>query len=302
MTSGRGAWPSARSLIVGVVGYPVAHSLSPLLHNTAFHALGLDWVSVGLPVVPEALADAVAGMRALQLRGVSVTMPHKASVAALVDRLSPTAAALGAVNCVAVDEDGLVGHNTDGEGFIASLQRGAGFHPAGHRCLVVGAGGASRAVVAALGAAGAREVVVVARTPAAGDRARALAGAAGRRGTTEDVPGADLVVNATPVGMTGTAQTDAPSVVDAALLHSGQIVVDLVYDPPVTPFLAAAAARGATPLGGLGMLVHQAAAQLRLWTGLDPPVDAMWAAVQTELGGAGHDESARRHGNGVAAQ
>lgn len=278
-----GRWPSARSPIVGVIGYPVAHSLSPLLHNTAFAELGLDWVSVGLCVEPESLPDAIAGIRALGLRGVSVTMPHKAGAAELVDRLSDTAAALGAVNCVAQEHGELVGHNTDGDGFLASLQRGAGFEPAGRRCLVVGAGGAGRAVVAALGAAGAAEVVVVARTAAAAGRAAALAGAVGRTGTIGDVPAADLVVDSTPVGMTGTGTESASPVVDPATLGAHQVVVDLVYDPPVTPLLAAAAARGATALGGLGMLVHQAAVQLTLWTGLEAPVEAMWAAAHSTL-------------------
>lgn len=285
-------WPSAKSPIVGVMGYPVAHSLSPLLHNSAFAALGLDWVSVGLCVEPDGLRDAVAGIRALGVRGVSVTMPHKARVADLVDRLSDAAAALGAVNCIARDREALVGHNTDGEGFVASLRRGVGFEPGGRRCLVVGAGGAARAVVAALAAAGATDVAVIARKPAAARRAAALAGTAGRPAGMADVPAAELVVDATPVGMTGTGTTDAAPVVDPALLHTGQVVVDLVYDPETTPLLAAAAARGATTLGGLGMLVHQAAAQLELWTGLDAPVDKMWAAVQPAL----------RRGDGVAAQ
>lgn len=276
-------WPSAGSQVVGVIGNPVAHSLSPRLHNAAFDALGLDWVSVGFCVEPTGLSDALCGIRALGLLGVSVTMPHKARVAELVDRLSDTAALLGAVNCIAHDRDELVGHNTDGEGFVASLRREARFEPAGRRCVVVGAGGAARAVVSALAAAGAEAVVVVARTRAAARRAAALGEVAGRPGTMADVRGADLVVDATPVGMTGTDTAGAPPVVDPELLGPGQLVVDLVYDPEITPLLSAAMARGASVLGGLGMLVHQAAIQLRLWTGLDPPVDAMWAAVDSAL-------------------
>jgi len=276
-------WPSARSQVVGVIGDPVVHSLSPRLHNAAFDALGLDWVSVGFCVEAEDLENALVGMRGLGLRGLSVTMPHKARAAKLVDRRSDTAEVLGAVNCIARERDELVGHNTDGEGFVASLRRGGRFEPAGRRCLVVGAGGAARAVVASLGAAGAAAVVVVARTPAAAQRTAELGGAAGRPGTAADVREAELVVDATPVGMAGTDAADAPPVVDPELFGPAQLVVDLVYDPEVTPILAAAAARGATVLGGLGMLVHQAAAQLRLWTGLDPPVDAMWAAVEAGL-------------------
>lgn len=285
MTARHGTWPSASSRVVGVIGDPVGHSLSPLLHNSAFDALGIDWVSVGFAVEASGLPGAVAGIRALGLCGVSVTMPHKAPVAEIVDRLSGTATVLGAVNCIAREHGELVGHNTDGEGFLASLRRGAKFEPAGRRCVVVGAGGAGRAVVRALADAGAAEIVVVARTPASARRSAALAGAAGRPGAASDVERADLVVDATPVGMTGTDAVGAPLVVDPALLGPGQLVVDLVYDPQVTPLLAAATERGASVLGGLGMLVHQAAVQLKLWTGLDAPVDSMWAAVGSTLRG-----------------
>ncbi|MGH8982133.1 MAG: shikimate dehydrogenase, partial [Acidimicrobiales bacterium] len=154
-------------------------------------------------------------------------------------------------------------------------------------CVVFGAGGAGRAVVAALAAAGAAEVAVVARTPDAAERAAALGAGAGRRGATADVEDADLVVDATPVGMSGTSTAGTPPVVDPALLRPGCVVADLVYDPRITPLLAGAAAGGATTLGGLGMLVHQAAAQLRLWTGLAAPVDTMWAAAESAIGRPG---------------
>lgn len=135
--------PSAATQVVGVIGDPVGHSLSPRLHNAAFDALGLDWVSVAFPVPDGSATDAVAGMRALGIAGLSVTMPHKTAVVALVDRLTPVADVLGAVNCLYRDGDVLVGDNTDGIGFVASLWRGAGFDPDGRRCLVIGAGGAA---------------------------------------------------------------------------------------------------------------------------------------------------------------
>ena len=163
--AGERGWPSGTSAVVGVIGDPVRHSLSPVLHNAAFAALRLDWVSVAFPVPPSALDAALAGARALGLRGLSVTMPHKEAVARKVDRTSAAAARLGAVNCVVVEPGGLVGENTDGQGFVAALRRGAGFDPAGRRCLVAGAGGAARAVVLALAEAGASEVVVVGRSP-----------------------------------------------------------------------------------------------------------------------------------------
>ncbi len=272
-------WPSGASVVVGVIGDPVRHSLSPTLHNAAFAALGLDWVSVAFPVAPGTLDVALSGARALGVRGLSVTMPFKEPIAALVDRASPTAQILGAVNCVAVEPDGLVGHNTDGEGFVAALRRGADFDPAGRRCLVAGAGGAARAVLLALARAGASEVVVVGRAAARIADAVRLVADVGRAGTSSDVSGADLVVNATPAGMAGTAAAEELPPVDPRLLGSGQLVVDLVYVPRPTRWLALAAAQGAATLDGLGMLVHQAALQVELWSGRPAPVEAMWHAA-----------------------
>ena len=154
---------------------------------------------------------------------------------------------------------------------------------------MIGAGGAARAVVAALGDAGAGEVVVVNRTATRAGAAALLAGSAGRVGTAEEATGCDLVVNATPVGMEDVEGGPAGWPVDPGLLRPGQVVVDLVYHPPLTPWLAAAADRGATTANGLGMLVHQAALQIERWTGLEAPVDAMWAAVA----GPGRDDIGR---------
>lgn len=278
-----GRWPTAATTIVGVIGEPVCHSLSPLLHNTAFGVLGLDWVSVGFPVPTGGAAGALAGMRALRIAGLSVTMPHKGAVAELVDERTPVAEQLGAVNCVRWIGNRLVGDNTDGAGFLEGLRRGAEFDPRDARTMVVGAGGGARAVVLALEGAGAAEVVVVSRTRERAEAAAALAGARGRAGSAAEATGMDLVVDATPVGMGGLA-TGEP-IVDAASLGPGQVAVDLVYYPPVTPWLETAAARGATVVGGLGMLVHQAEAQLAAWTGAVPPVEAMWEAAVQALGG-----------------
>ncbi|HEY3942417.1 MAG TPA: shikimate dehydrogenase [Acidimicrobiales bacterium] len=275
-------WARATSRVVGVMGHPIDHSLSPLLHNTAFAELGIDWVSVAFPVVPGAAAGALAGARDLGLAGLSVTMPHKAAVAAAVDRLSPLAARLEAVNCVVLREGRATGENTDGGGFVDALGHGAGFAVAGRRCLVAGAGGAARAVVVALAEAGASEVAVVNRTPERARAAAALAGAVGRVGQAAEASGMDLVVDATPVGMGG-AGTAVPTV-DPTLLGPSQLAVDLVYHPRRTPWLTAAAEQGATVLGGLGMLVHQAARQLELWTGLDPPTAVLWQAAMAATG------------------
>jgi shikimate dehydrogenase len=281
---GSPGWPDAATTVVGVIGYPVRHSLSPLLHNTAFTALGLNWVSLGFEVAPGAVGAALDGLRALQLRGLSVTMPHKADAAVLVDECSPTAARLQAVNCV-INTDGVLrGENTDGAGFLASLVRAAGFEPAGKTCVVMGAGGAARAVILALAEAGAAAVTVVNRTGPRAVEAAALAGAAGHAvevGPEADARAgeADLVVNATPVGMAGTGSAPAGPLIAPSVLHAGQVAVDLVYAPRPTPWLAAAAETGATGVDGLGMLVHQAAIQLERWTGLPAPVEAMWQAA-----------------------
>jgi shikimate dehydrogenase len=273
--------------IVGVIGSPVAHSLSPLLHASAFAALGLadHWRSYAFEVAPGEAAGALAAMRGLGLRGLSVTMPHKAAVAALVDECSGTARRLDAVNCVSNRDGVLHGTNTDGEGFVSALARGAGFDPAGRRCLVVGAGGAARAVILALAEGGAAAVAVVNRTPERALEAARLAGPAGSVVALTDgsvaaaVGASDLVVNATPVGMAGGAPA-GEWLVAPGLLGAGQVAADLVYAPRPTRWLREAAATGATALDGLGMLVHQAAAQLALWTGLAPPVEAMWRAAE----------------------
>lgn len=281
--------PDAQTTVVGVIGSPVRQSLSPLLHNAAFAALDLNWVSLAFPVAPGQVPAALNGMRALGVAGLSVTMPHKADVATLVDSCSEVAAQLQAVNCVINQGGTLHGANTDGDGFLASLRRAAGFEPAGKRCLVIGAGGAARAVTHALGRAGAADVAVVNRTPDRAGPVAALAGSAGRAVATVDaaqVAQSDLVVNATPVGMAGTVGPSGESadeseqwLVAPALLHAGQVVTDLVYAPRPTPWLAASAAAGATTVDGLGMLVHQAALQLELWTGQQAPVDVMWQAA-----------------------
>jgi shikimate dehydrogenase len=275
--------------LVGVIGSPIAHSLSPLLHNAAFAALGMGatWYSLAFDVAAGQAAEALEAMRRADVSGLSVTMPHKADVVALVDECTEVAQRLNAVNCIVSTEGALLGTNTDGEGFVASLARGADFTPVGHRCVVIGAGGAARAVVLALADAGASRVSVLNRTPERATTAAALAGAAGAvvsPGTSalaEAVGSADLVVNATPFGMAGASPAGAdPWLVAPQLLHEGQVAADLVYAPRPTPWLVEAAAAGARSVDGLGMLVHQAAAQLVLWTGELAPVEAMWDAAE----------------------
>ncbi len=271
--------------MAAVIGDPVDHSLSPVLHNAAFAALGLDWVYLALHVATGRVPDAMAGVRALGLAGLSVTMPHKAAVAAEMDQLSPTAARLGAVNTVIRQGSHLLGDSTDGDGFLASLVVDHEWQAAGRRCVVLGAGGAARAVVLALAEAGGADISVVARRDAAADAAAALAGPAGHAASVDAVSDAiadaELIVNATPVGMTEPpGAVELPFMLDPSRLGPGQLVVDLIYAPASTPLLDAARAAGAGVANGLGTLIHQAALQCRMWTGIDPPLDVMWAAAR----------------------
>jgi len=276
---------SGHTRVAALIGSPARHSLSPVILNTAFDELGLDWRFVVFEVPPGEGHAAVAAVRTLGLGGLSVTMPHKDAAFEAVDDHTPVAAALGAVNCVFRDGDRLVGDNTDGPGFVDSLRIDHGVDVAGRRCVLVGAGGAGRALAWALGQAGADDVAVLNRSPVPAQRAAELAGAVGRVGDSADVAKADLVVNATSIGMGGRGRPgDEPALpVDADALHEGQIVADIVYFPSETSLLAAAAARGATTVGGIGMLVHQAAHALRRWTSAEPPLSAMAAAATAEL-------------------
>jgi shikimate dehydrogenase len=233
---------------------------------------------------------ALAGVRALGIDGLSVTMPHKAAVAAHVDHLSPTAALLGAANTVVRRGTRLGGESTDGGGFLAALRLDEGWEPAGRRCLLLGTGGAARAVALALGQAGAAEVAVVGRRPEMAEATARLAGPSGRTAGPEAADQAELIVNATPVGMASVVSMDGetlaaaiPFELDVGRLGRGQLVVDLVYAPAATPLLDGARRQGATTVNGLGMLIHQAALQFRLWTGEDPPMEVMSAAALSAL-------------------
>lgn len=264
--------------VAAVIGSPVRHSLSPALHNAAFEAAGVPWVYVAFDVAHGDASHALDAMRALGIGGMSVTMPHKEMVAANVDELDPAAAALRSVNTVVRTPQGaLKGYSTDGAGFVASLAE-AGVEVVGRSVVVLGAGAAARAVIDALARAGATTVTVVNRSVDRAQEAAALAGSAGRVGVVDDVTAADVVVNATSVGM---ANDDLP--LDAALLRSGQVVADLVYHPLETALLAAARAGGAIAVDGLGMLVHQAALQQELWLGVKPDTAVMRAAALREL-------------------
>jgi shikimate dehydrogenase len=260
--------------VTGLIGDPVAHSRSPAILNAAYRATGLHWVYVAFPVRAGAGGDAVRAARVLGLVGINVTMPHKADAARACDELTADARALGAVNVVTIADDGrLLGSSTDGEGFLRSV-RDEGFDPAGADVLVAGAGGAARAIVLALGGAGARVTVAARRPEAAAAAARLVPGGRGMPLAGLEPGGFALVVNATPLGMRG-----EPGPVAAEALNPGQLVVDTVYHPMETPFLTAARSHGIHAVNGIGMLVHQAALAFESWTGTAAPLDAMRGAA-----------------------
>ncbi|MFN0027421.1 MAG: shikimate dehydrogenase [Acidimicrobiales bacterium] len=276
--------PRGSTRVAAVIGDPVAHSLSPVLHNAGFRAAGLDWVYGAFPVPQGQASAALDAMRTLGLAGLSVTMPHKQAVAeALVGRLSGAAASLGAVNCVRWDNGQLVGENTDGDGFVNSLRRELGVDPSGASVAVIGAGGAGRAVVAALAGAGASRLVIINRDRARAERAATLGGRIAEVGDHMALPEVDIIVNATSVGMGRPAWPDPVLPLDSSALRPDQVVADLVYQPVRTGLLHAAEGAGCRTLNGVGMLLYQAVSAFELWTGHSAPVSEMRAAVEAQL-------------------
>lgn len=255
----------------------MAHSLSPVIHEAGFASTGALWSYVAFEVAPGDAGRAIEAMRTLHISGLSVTTPHKEAVAEAVDELAPQAAVLRSVNTVAMSGDGrLVGYSTDGAGFVASLAE-RGIELAGAKVTVLGAGAAARSVVDAVGRAGAERIAIVNRTPAAAEVAAQLAAVA-VVGSDVDIEAADVLVNATTVGMGSDA---IPC--DPGRLRATQVVADLVYHPRQTALLLAARDAGASTVDGLGMLVHQAALQQELWTGQRPDAVAMRRAAEAEL-------------------
>lgn len=277
-----GVTAGAGRRVAAVIGDPVRHSRSPAVHNAAFVAAGIDWVFTAFEVPAGGGAAALDAMRVLNLAGLSVTMPLKDEAAEAADERDEAVEVLGAANCVVPLGDGrLRAVNTDAAGFVSGLRADAGIGPDGLRVALLGAGGAARAVAWGLAAGGAADVAVINRTP---DRAQAAveaanagakAGQPGRVGALDDIAAADLVVNATSVGM----GADSAVPCDPALLRPGQVAVDLVYEPLETAWLAGLRRRGVEAHNGLSMLVYQAAVAFELWTGTKAPVEVMRQAV-----------------------
>ncbi|MDY0302110.1 MAG: shikimate dehydrogenase [Trichlorobacter sp.] len=267
---------TGNTTVYGIIGWPIKHSLSPLMQNKAFSAAGLDAVFVPFAVEPKKLPEAVLGLRSLGVAGFNVTIPHKAAIVPLLDELDQTARLAGAVNVVKNSNGKLIGFNTDGDGLVRSLEHDLGCHPAGRRVLLVGAGGAARGALVSLCRAGAAEVCILNRS--AGKAAELIASCTASDMQTKcslfDASLADqhfwnrqeLIINATSLGMNG---EDIPQLKIEALPATAS-VYDMVYAPPQTVLLQKAAQRGLKTANGLGMLAAQGELAFRIWTGVMP--------------------------------
>ncbi len=273
--------------ICSLFGQPVAGNPTQFMIEKAFARHGLEWRYLTLEVAPEDLADAVRGMRAMGFRGGNITKPHKVAVLEYLDRLSDAAALMGAVNCIVREERELVGENTDGKGFMQSLT--GVVDPTGKRVVLLGAGGAARAIGVELALAGAAAITVVNRTAERGQELVDLVNQKTKSAATlvvwEDeyeIPAeTEVLVNATSIGLNA---PEARVPVRFGSAGAGLVAADVIASPPDTRFLQEAKARGAKTLDGLGMIVNQGTIAFRLWTGIEPDKSVMREAVEEFLG------------------
>ncbi len=263
---------TGKTKVTGLIGYPVEHSLSPLMHNSAFENLGLDYCYVTFAVEPSRLEEAIKGVRALNLAGINVTVPHKESVMKYLDSIDDEASEIGAVNTVVNREGLLKGYNTDGKGFMASLRENC-IDIKNKSVFIIGAGGASRAVAYYL----LKEASVVYLYDIDQNKAislgKALKGNIKAQSDLSKVRDADIIINATPLGL----RPDDPPPVEVNLLRKGQVVCDLIYKK--TRLLEEALRMGCQVMDGLGMLLWQGAFAFELWTGHKAPVEVMRKAL-----------------------
>jgi len=277
--------------VVGVFGYPIRHTLSPEMHNAAFEALGLDFCYVPFEVPPSRLGEALQGVRALGMVGINITIPHKQAVMPYLDAITPKADLIGAVNTIHHTGGQLIGDNTDAEGFLRPL-RAISDRLEGRRAVLIGAGGAARAVAFSLVSEGVACVIANKTLSRAQRLAEDVAGALGtgavraisleeQEGLRESLSSSDILVNATPVGMYPCHEV--PPVVPPEMLHPGLLVYDLVYNPVETSLLRAARAAGCRTIEGLEMFVWQGAIGFERWTGCPAPVEVMREMVAKRL-------------------
>lgn len=279
---------SGKTKIYGIFGYPVEHTFSPGMHNAAFKKLGMDACYVPFAVHPGRLADAAKALIPLGLCGLNITVPHKEKIIPFLDDLSEEARLIGAVNTIEVKEGRLIGHNTDGRGFLRSLKEQAKFNPQGEIFLFIGSGGAARAVGFSLALAGAEKIIIYdIDAQKAGLLAKDIrektgvdTGTIGRDALAAYAAGVGCLINATPLGL----KKSDPLPLPADCIHKHHLVCDLVYNPPETPLLRAAKARKAKKLSGLGMLLFQGVIAFEIWTGKKAPVSIMKSALMRQIG------------------
>ena len=279
-----------KTRLLGLFGHPVKHTASPAMHNAAFAAAKLNCVYLPFDVAPDYLEEAVASLRALNFMGANVTVPHKQDVIPFLDGISGEARLIGAVNTIKVEGKRLVGHNTDGRGFVQSLKEDLGLTLKGKNMVLIGAGGAGRAVGVQSGLEGIGNIAIVdeqasrADTLSAHMRAK-IPGCNASPLSPKDaafmeaLADADIIVDATPLGM----QSSDPMSVDPLHFPKHAVVVDLVYNPPETKLLRAAKKQGCKVFNGLGMLLYQGAIAFELWTGRKAPIDVMRATLKKAL-------------------
>jgi shikimate dehydrogenase len=281
---------TGQTRLVGIIGHPVAHTLSPVLHNAAFREMGMDWCYLPFDVHPRKLHAALAGLAALGCRGLNVTIPHKQAVLQDLTGLTREARLIGAVNTIEFRGSKRIGHNTDGRGFAMAVRQEWGETLSGKRILLLGAGGAARAVAVQLMIEGVDRLIIANRTM---KKAKRLTELLGRRFRSEKIAAMPLtkdrlsaaleniqvVINATSVGM----GSDPKSPLPTGLLHPDLRVCDLIYQPLMTPFLRDAQAVGARILNGVGMLLWQGVLAFEIWTGKRPPVEVMKRALMEAL-------------------
>lgn len=281
----------SRTRLFGLFGHPVSHSLSPDMHNAAFRHLGYNGCYLAFDVLPERLGEALQGVRALQMGGVNLTIPHKEGAFPHLDEVSPLAELIGAVNTVVNEEGRLIGHNTDGEGFLRSLMEEGGEDPKGQEVLILGAGGAAKAVAMALALHGVKGLYIANRNvERAKELAASVARGAGviaearelsRDGLADAAKRSAILIHTSPVGMH--PQVDVPPILDPELITPDHLVCDLIYNPAETVLLRRAKERGARTLGGLGMLLYQGVLAFEKWTRQEAPVAVMAQALREGL-------------------
>ena len=266
---------SGRTRICGVIGDPIEHTMSPIMHNAAFARLGIDYLYVPFRVRKGELSQAIEGMRALNIKGLNVTIPHKVAVIPLLDKLDPLVEGIGAVNTIVNDDGVLTGYNTDATGFLQALLE-EGVEPEGKNVVILGAGGASRAISFILAQRGAHLVILNRKLDKAEELAQRISQVNALKLNEENLSraleGANILVNATSVGMSPDVdETPLPT----RLLRPGLVVFDIVYNPIKTRLLQEAKRAGARTIGGLDMLVWQGALAFERWTGQKAPLDLM---------------------------